>query len=64
MPEVSAAIVAMTGAILVVAGAIPSTLTDASRQRIIGLGYLVGGLGIVSWLIAFAIAVVRLAKSI
>jgi hypothetical protein len=38
VPEVSAAIVILAGTVLVVAGAISSSLTDASRQRIVGIG--------------------------
>jgi tellurite resistance protein TehA-like permease len=64
MPEVSAAIIVLAGAVLVVGGIIPSSLTDASRQRIVGIGYLLVGLGVVAWLIAFGIVLFRIAKAV
>jgi len=51
MGEVSGAIIVLAGAILILTGSIASSATDASRQRIVGLGYLLGLVGLVVWLI-------------
>jgi hypothetical protein len=63
MPEVSAAIVAVAGAVLIMAGVLPSQLTDTSRQRLAGIGYLLVGFGLLAWLIAFVMQLVRLGKA-
>lgn|GEM_PF-2792166 len=51
MPDVSAAIVVLAGAVFTVAGVMPSPLTDASRQRLVGTGQILAALGVVGWLI-------------
>ena len=62
MHAISAAIVVLAGAVLVVAGAIPSAMTDSSRQRIVGMGYLIAGLGFLTWLCTIAFTALHLYK--
>jgi tellurite resistance protein TehA-like permease len=62
MPEVSAALIVLAGAVLVVAGVIPSSMTDTSRQRIVGIGYLLVALGFMAWFVAFIMVLIRLNK--
>ena len=64
MPDVSAAIVVLAGVLLVVAGVLPSPVTEATRQKLTGLGLLVAVLGMFAWVLAFGIAVVRAAKGL
>lgn len=53
MPEVSAAIVVLAG------GVMPSPLTEASRQRLVGLGYLITAVGFIAWVFAYIATLVR-----
>jgi len=62
MPEVSAAIIVLAGAVLMVAGAIPSSMTDSSRQRVAGIGYLLAAFGFLAWIVAYIMELVRLNK--
>jgi hypothetical protein len=64
MPEVSAAIVLVAGTILVLAGVIPSPMTDASRQRLVGWGYLIATLALVAWMISFAVSMLKIVKTL
>lgn len=64
MPEVSAAIVVLAGAVLVVAGVMPSPVTEATRQKLTGLGLLVAVLGMLAWVLAFGVTFVRAAKNL
>lgn len=59
MPDVSAALVMLTGGVFTVAGVLPSPLTDASRQKLVGLGYLITAIGFMAWAFAFIAALVR-----
>lgn len=53
MPDVASALLVIAGAILIVASAVSSTLTDSARQRLSGMGILVGGLGLIAFLFAY-----------
>ena len=55
MPDISAAIIVLAGAVLIVARILPSPLTDITRQRIIGLGFLIALLGLAAWIVAFVL---------
>lgn len=59
MPDVSAAIVVLAGAVLIVAGVLPSPVTEATRQRLTGTGLLAVGLGLLAWAAAFTVALAR-----
>lgn len=59
MPDISAALVMLTGGVFAVAGVMPSPLTDASRQKFVGFGFLLAVLGFVAWAIAFVEATFR-----
>ena len=63
MPEISASIIVLAGAVLAVASAIPSALTENSRQRIAGMGYMLGYVGAVAWGAAFAMSLYRASQS-
>ena len=63
MPEISASIIVLAGAVLAVASAIPSALTENSRQRIAGMGYMLGYVGALAWVIAFAMSLYRVSQS-
>jgi hypothetical protein len=52
MIGVSGAIVVLAGAVLILAGSLASTATDASRWRLIGLGYLFCIAGLIAWVFA------------
>ncbi|MEW4526937.1 hypothetical protein [Maioricimonas sp. JC845] len=53
MPDVASALLVIAGAILFVASAVSTTLTDSARQRLSGMGILVGGLGLIAFLFAY-----------
>ncbi|QDU36248.1 hypothetical protein Mal4_05320 [Maioricimonas rarisocia] len=53
MPDVASALLVIAGAILIVASAVSTTLTDTARQRLSGMGILVGGLGLIMFLFAY-----------
>jgi hypothetical protein len=55
MSAVSAAIIVLAGAVLLVAAAIPSAMTDSSRQRITGIGGLVAACGFLAWVVAYLV---------
>jgi len=59
MPDVSAAIVVLAGTVLVVTGTVSSSMTDTSRQRMVGMGYLVASFGLLAWLLAFGMLLTR-----
>jgi hypothetical protein len=63
MPEVSAAIVVLAGAVLICAGVVPSPMTEESRHKLVGAGYLLAGLGFLAWALAFIVAFVHAAKA-
>ncbi|MFG0336038.1 MAG: hypothetical protein ACF8TS_21980 [Maioricimonas sp. JB049] len=54
MPDVASALLVIAGAILIVASSISTTLTYTARQRLSGMGILVGGLGLIAFLFAYA----------
>jgi hypothetical protein len=64
MTDVSAAIIVLAGAVFVLAGALPSPMTEASRQRLIGIGYLMVVFGMFAWLLAFVVTITRVPRSL
>lgn len=50
MIDVSAALVLLAGCILMLAGGVATTLTDASRQRFVGFGIMLAATGFVAWM--------------
>ena len=56
MPALSAAIIALVGAVLIGLGYLSSSATDSARERIVRFGSLVLVLGLISWAVAFASA--------
>jgi hypothetical protein len=53
MPDVSAAILALAAAVILATESCATGLTDASRQRVTGMGIVLLVVAVVCWLIAF-----------
>jgi len=64
MPDVSAALIALTGAVIIIAGSIPSAMTDESRWRLVWHGFLLNACGVVAWMISFAVTLMRFTKGL
>jgi hypothetical protein len=62
MPDVSAAIIVVAGAVLILVGSISSSLTDAARQRIMGYGSFISLVGIIAWVIGWFVVLNRIIK--
>lgn len=64
MPDVAAGLVVLAGAVLMAAGMIPSPVTEATRQKVAGLGLLLTVLGLFAWVLAFGVTLVRAVKGL
>ena len=64
MPDVSAGLIALSGAVIIIAGSIPSAMTNDSRWRLVGLGFLLTACGVVAWMISFAVTFMHFAKAL
>ena len=72
MPDIAAALVGMTALVLVLLMAfallkwatVPSEITEASRQRLVGIGFLFLATGFLGCVVAFVIMMVRLSKGL
>jgi hypothetical protein len=53
MPDVSAALIVLSGTIMIIAGLVPSAITNNSRARIIGFGVFTVAAGMVAWIFSF-----------
>jgi hypothetical protein len=62
MPDVSAALIVLAGAVMIIAGSMPSAITNDSRARIAGIGMLIFGVGLLAWLISFFVTMNRIVK--
>lgn len=52
MPDISAAVLVVAGALLVLSGSVSASLKDAARQRLVGMGYGLAVIGFIAWLLA------------
>jgi hypothetical protein len=53
MPDVSAALIVLSGAVLIIAGLIPSAITNNSRTRLVGFDVFILGAGLLAWTLSF-----------
>lgn len=59
MPDISAALVLIAGVLLMATGAIGSSLTEDSRKRLAGWGWVLISIGFVGWAVSFIIVLSR-----
>jgi hypothetical protein len=59
VPNVSAAIVLLAGAVFARAGGAPAPPADTARQKFVGVGMLLAPVGLVARAIAFVAAIAR-----
>jgi hypothetical protein len=59
MAAVSAAIIVLASAIFVLAASLPSGMTEPSRQKLVGFGWIIGAAGAVAWIAAYVVALHR-----
>lgn len=59
---ISGAIVVLAGAMMILAAVRGQSLTESSRLRLVGIGYLFFFLGGIPWLTAVIVTVIRLIR--
>jgi len=64
MPDVSAALIVLSGAVLIIAASMRSQMTDDSRWRLVGFGFLLTATGCLAWVISFFVTLARYAKAL